>query len=71
MSKILNSIWYTPIGTTDCIWIVKVDTGFWIKFYIGNATGKNQEEDEQHIAKMWAPVFTDSLIKLFEHDIQE
>ncbi len=50
MNKVLNAVWYTPFTTNiDTIGIIKVDTGFEIKYYIGTGYGKNEEEDIQRI----------------------
>lgn len=44
--KVLNVWWYN--GT---IGIVKVDTGFEVKYYIGTGYGKDEKEDIEKILK--------------------
>ena len=52
MNRVLGAVWYSPFtGSLDIIGIVKVDTGFEIKFYIGTGKGQNEEEDIQKILK--------------------
>ena len=46
MIKVLNAWWYN--GT---IGIVKVDTGFEIKYYIGTGYGQDEKEDIEKIVK--------------------
>lgn len=46
MIKVLNAWWYN--GT---IGIVKVDTGFEIKYYIGTGYGQDEREDIEKILK--------------------
>jgi hypothetical protein len=58
--EVLNSIWFGKIG------IVEVKTLFnGIKYYIGKGNGLNQEDDEQHIAKLGMPVSKSSMIHFF------
>lgn len=45
MIKVLNAWWYGTIG------IVKVDTGFEIKYYIGTGYGQDEKEDIEKIVK--------------------
>lgn len=46
MNKVLNSVWYSPWNLDDIqIGIVKVDTGYEIKSYIGLADGFDEQED--------------------------
>lgn len=44
MIKVLNVWWYG-----GNVGIIKVDTGFEIKYYIGAGYGKNEEKDIQRI----------------------
>lgn len=52
--NVVNSIWFTQ--GIHHIGIVKVDTGFGIKYYMGIGAGYNKEVDEQHIAGYGARV---------------
>ena len=45
MIKVLDAWWYGTIG------IVKVDTGFEVKYYIGTGYGKDEKEDIEKIVK--------------------
>lgn len=52
MNRVLGAVWYSPFTRNlDVIGIVRVDTGFEIKYYIGTAKGENEEEDIQNILK--------------------
>jgi hypothetical protein len=53
--KVLNSYWFSPMGE-PIIGIVKVlsGDGEGIKYYIGTASGKDKETDEQLIASIGA-----------------
>ena len=58
--KVLDSIWFTPMGGGDIIGIVKVQTEYdGIKFYIGTihcypGESLNKETDEKIIAETGA-----------------
>lgn len=53
-NKVLESVWFTPMGGA-CIGIVMVETQYdGIVFYIGQGVGVNQENDEQLIAERGA-----------------
>lgn len=46
MNKVLNAVWYSPWNLeSKQIGIVKVDTGYEIKSYIGLADGLDEQED--------------------------
>lgn len=52
--NVVNSIWYGTIG------IVKVKTEFGgTKYYMREAKGLNQDDDEQYIATYGYPVYPD------------
>lgn len=56
--KVIDSIWYTQMGSTDTIGIVSgLDeiTGQ-VKTYIGTARGISQQNDAQHILKTGAKI---------------
>lgn len=65
MTRIINSIWFTNFIDEKPIWLVKVDTGQGIKFYIGTAESWVETEDELHIAKNWSPFYPDALEEFF------
>lgn len=53
-NKVLESVWFTPMGGA-CIGIVMVETQYdGIVFYIGQGVGVNQQNDEQLIAERGA-----------------
>lgn len=63
--KILDSIWFTPMGGS-LIGIVKVQTEYeGIKYYIGTASGANEAHDAQHIAETGGRFPSESAEKLF------
>jgi len=47
--KVLESIWFHEMGSPNTIGIVKVDTTFGIKYYIGTANGQDKDRDETKI----------------------
>lgn len=47
--KELRAYWYTVLGTAKVIGIVKVDTGYEDKYYIGIADGEDENRDIQQI----------------------
>lgn len=52
--KVLNVWWYNGLNVwwyNGAIGIVKVDTGFEIKYYIGTAYGQDEKEDIEKILK--------------------
>ena len=52
--KVLESVWFTPMGGA-CIGIVMVETQYdGITFYIGQGVGVNQQNDERLIAERGA-----------------
>jgi hypothetical protein len=59
-SKIIDSVWFNRIG------IVKVDTEFEIKWYIGEGKGLNQQEDEDTIANRGTPFYPKPLENFFK-----
>ncbi len=49
--KVLDTIWFSPMGGA-IIGVVKVETEYdGIKFYIGTASGEDKEDDSRHIAE--------------------
>ena len=48
--NVVDAIWFNTIG------IVKIDTGYGFKWYIGDASGEDEEYDMQYIAKYGIPV---------------
>jgi hypothetical protein len=54
MSKVLDSIWFTPMGGA-CIGVVAVETEYdGLCFFIGLGAGADQATDEQRIAERGA-----------------
>jgi len=47
--EIISSYWFSEMGSSRTIGIVKVNNGQKIKYYIGTGEGQNQQEDEQRI----------------------
>lgn len=46
MIKVLDAFWYSPWNLDNKqVGIVKVDTGYEIKFYIGLGNGLDEQED--------------------------
>ena len=66
--KVLDSIWFHEMGSPNTIGIVKVDTGFGIKHYIGTATGQDQGEDEIKIMDGGAKFPRKAAEKIFGDD---
>ena len=64
-AKILDSIWFTSLGDSSIIGIVKIDTGYGTKWYIGSAEGTDQKYDEQYIAQWGTPIFPNQLKEFF------
>lgn len=63
--KVVDSIWFNEMNSLRVIGIVKVDTGFGIKYYIGTASGENLEKDEIQIMERGAKFPENSAKKLF------
>lgn len=54
MNRVIESVWFTPMGG-QIIGVVMVETEYdGIVFYIGNGAGFSQENDELHIAERGA-----------------
>ncbi len=54
MSKVLDSVWFTPMGGS-CIGVVAVETEYdGLCFYIGLGAGVDEARDAQHIAERGA-----------------
>lgn len=49
--KELRAYWYTVLGTAKVIGIVKVDTGYEDKYYIGIADGDDEDTDIYQILR--------------------
>lgn len=47
--KELKTYWYTVVNTSKVIGIVKVNTGYEDKYYIGIADGEDENSDIQQI----------------------
>lgn len=62
--KILDSIWFTPFGSTGCIGIVigEDEVTNEIKTYIGNSGGVDMEFDIRQIARNGAKLHIDNVI---------
>jgi hypothetical protein len=60
--NVIDAIWFNNIG------IVKVDTGYGLKWYIGNGSGENAEYDKQYIAKYGIPVYPGVLKQFFNYE---
>lgn len=60
--NVVDAIWFNTIG------IVKVDTGYGLKWYIGNTSGENEEYDKQYIAKYGTPVYPGVIKEFFNHE---
>jgi hypothetical protein len=58
--KILDSVWFDKIG------IVKVDTGYETKWYIGIGKGNNKEIDEKIIMHAGMPIYPKMLKDFFK-----
>lgn len=59
--NVIEAIWFDKIG------IVKVQTKYsGIKYYIGSSKGKNENEDEQWIAKHGLPVNRNIIKEFFK-----
>ncbi len=63
--NVIDSTWYGKTG------IVKVDTGFEVKWYIGEGFGVDQHLDEQHIAMHGMPVYPQVLEGFFNMKKQQ
>jgi hypothetical protein len=63
--KVLDSIWFTPIGGS-LIGIVKAEVEYeGIKYYIGHASGLDEDADALNIAERGARFPADAAEKLF------
>jgi hypothetical protein len=60
--NVIDAIWFNNIG------IVKVDTGYGLKWYIGNGSGENAEYDKQYIAKYGIPVYPGVVKQFFNYE---
>lgn len=47
--KGISARWYTVLGTAKVIGIVKVNTGYEDKYYIGIADGEDEDTDIQQV----------------------
>ena len=64
--KILDSIWFTEMGSYKPIGIVAVQTEYdGIKYYIGTGYGVDRDLDEQKIAKKGARFHPSYIAELF------
>jgi len=54
--EILETQWYT-LKTGECIGIVKINTGFEVKTYIGKGLGLDEKEDTEIILKSGVPFY--------------
>lgn len=61
--EILDSVWFGTIG------IVKIDTGFETKWYIGKGEGISQKDDEEFIASYGTPFYPKMLSLFFMDNI--
>jgi hypothetical protein len=60
---VTKSIWFNKIG------IVQIQTQFnGVKYYIGEGKGIDQHQDEQHIAKLGAPVSQKMIVEFFKKE---
>ena len=67
MRKVVNSIWFSQMGNTRPIGIVKVEGDEYEKqplFYIGNADGYDKSNDEKFISETGARFPADEGLKL-------
>lgn len=57
-SRIIDAVWFTTNKVTQIanIWIVLIDTGFWLKSYIWLWEGIDKKADAESIAQRGAPV---------------
>ena len=60
--KILGSFWFGHIG------FVKVDNGFEKKIYMGEALGRSEEEDTNHIVQHGYPVAVQQFINFLQFE---
>jgi hypothetical protein len=60
--NVIDSFWFGTIG------IVKIDNGFEEKWYIGEASGLNKEDDEQYIATFGKPFYPKTMEQFFNLD---
>lgn len=49
--KGLRTYWYTVVNTSKVIGIIKVDTGYEDKYYIGIADGEDEDTDIYQILR--------------------
>ncbi len=58
MTRIIDAVWFSTCKATQIgnIWIVLVDTGFWLKSYIWIWDGMDEKQDAESISKWGAPV---------------
>ena len=47
--EIVSSYWFSEMGSTRQIGIIKVNNGQELKYYIGTGLGENLKEDEERI----------------------
>ena len=62
---VLESIWFSSLTEMTTIGIVKIDTGYGLKWYIGVAEGLDKEYDEQYIAKWGTPIYPETMQEFF------
>lgn len=69
--KVIESIWFTPMGGA-CIGIVMVETEYdGLCFYIGVGAGVNQANDEKLIAERGARFPWHAGMELFGQEIEK
>ena len=69
--KILDSVWFTPMGGA-CIGIVMVETQYdGPVFYIGVGAGVNQQTDARHIASTGARFPWNAGAEIFGQEIEK
>lgn len=64
-ANILESVWFSSLAEMTTIGIVKIDTGYGLKWYIGVVEGLDQDYDEQYIAKWGTPIYPTTLKEFF------
>lgn len=63
---VIDSIWFSSLADSSTIGIVKINTGYGIKWYIGSVQGSDQSYDEQYIAKWGTAIFPNQLKDFFD-----
>jgi hypothetical protein len=64
--NIIESVWFTLKTGPGIIGIVKIDDGYNVKWYMGTASGLDEKQDEQQIAKFGTPVYPSMLKQFFD-----